>query len=605
MSPESTRKCTGNPLTACRRMKYAVCLLGFVLSLLSLCAQDYQADFIIANRDFFRNLAPADLVPVTLSRTWIHAPQAPADAWQREIHAGKNFQMPEGNGIDLDGFFEELPAANKAITYLYNEFTAEKDGIAQIGIGADWWFEAACNGAVIASTFRTGNGSGSFAPENNPFFIPVRKGRNLLAVKVRRGGYTWNFTCGNVPFSPPPQVLAELAVGPWLTHPDTGAVTVRFASDGRLHAGVEYREAGKPESAKIQWDALNGVIRKDDFHTVRLSGLTPGKTYEYRVVFLHPRDLKKLVYPQGEKFHRYSCPAENLDAFSFLFVADLQFPTERQHRILRQLLSIGGFESCSFIVFGGDLNSTLVKEEMLNGICRILSASGGASIPAVIVRGNHELTGPNPEVFSELFAGPDGKSYGTFRYGSAAFLNFDSFSQVPQLKRAGITTGEQFMAEQEQFLQKALVAPEWTGAARRFVVAHSAPYSRDDEAPMCGMTRKLTDPFFAGRNPRSRLDLWLGAHTHRYSRGIPGKAEVVTWLPMEGKVTVTGENYTFPVLTNAGPEAKYQEKASVFRVDVQKERIIFTAWLADGKCLEKIIFHNDGKTEEIISLRKK
>ena len=122
---------------------------------------------------------------------------------------------------------------------------------------------------------------------------------------------------------------------------------------------------------------------------------------------------------------------------------------------------------------------------------------------------------------------------------------------------------------------------------------------------MCNMVRKLTDPWFAGKNPVSKLDLWLGAHTHRYTRGIPGKSEIVSNLPLDNQVTVTGENYTFPVVTNAGPEAGKAEKSSVFRVDVEKDKIIFTAWLADGKCIEKVIYFNDGKVQEILSLPRR
>ena len=586
-------------------MRFFLLLLGIIMSIASLQSQDYQADFIIANRDFFKKISPLDLVNVKISRTWVHAPQAPADNWAKKLHPGKNFTMPADNRIDLDKFFDKLPEKNKAITYLYTELTADKAGIAQIGIGADWWFEAACNGTIYCSTFNGGNGSGSFAPSNNPFFFPVKKGRNLLAVKVRRGGYTWNFTCGNVAYTPPPQVLAELAVGPWLTNPDTGAISVRFATAGKLHAGVEYREAGKPDTAKIQWDSVNGIIRNADFHSLHLKNLTPGKTYEYRVVLLNPRNRKQIVYPQKETFHTYRCPDEKLDKFSFLFVADLQFPPEKQHRIFRELLKIGDFASCNFIVFGGDLNSSFVKQEMLDGLFKIVSTSGGDTIPSVIVRGNHELTGPHPEVYNELFADPQGKTYGVFRYGSSAFLNLDSFSQNPYPERTGNTTGAEFMAEQAEFLKQALPTAKWEKAKRRFVISHSAPYSREDDADMCNMTRQLTDPFFAGKTPRSKLDLWLGAHIHRYTRGIPGSAQVTSYLPLDNKVTVTGENYTFPVITNAGPESGMAEKISVFRVDVEKDQFTVTAWLGDGKCLEKVIYYDNGEVKEILSLPRR
>ena len=582
-------------------MKLSCCFIAVILLFSTLNAKDYQAEFIIANRDFFKRLTPLKLVPVKFSRTWVLSPNAPADKWAQKLHAGKNFRMPENNLIDLDRFYKKTPERNSAITYLYTEITAPQDGIAQIGIGCDWWFEAACNGVIYHSTFKTGNNSGSYAPSNNPFFIPVKRGKNLLAVKLRRGSYTWSFACGNVEFSPAPQVLAELSVGPWLSNPDTGEITVRFATAGKLHGGVEFREAGKPATTEIKWNSLSGIIRNSDLHSVTLRGLTPGKAYEYRIVLLNPRDKSKIIYPQGDRFHRYNCPSADKDTFSFLFMADLQFPIERQNRIFRQLLKVGDFASCDFIVFGGDLNSSFVKEDMLNGLFSILSNSGGNSIPAVVVRGNHELTGPHPELYNEFFGNAENKTYWIFRYGKAAFLNFDSFSQNPNPERAGITTGREFMAEQAGYLKKALASEKWNNAARRFVVSHSAPYSRDDDKEMCEATRKITDPYFAGKNPRSKLDLWLGAHTHRYTRSIPGKPEIAALQPHKS-VTFTGENYTFPVITNAGPEAGKQEKSNVFRVDVKPDRVTVTALLPDGKCIEKIIYYNDGRVQEITAL---
>ena len=161
------------------------------------------------------------------------------------------------------------------------------------------------------------------------------------------------------------------------------------------------------------------------------------------------------------------------------------------------------------------------------------------------------------------------------------------------------------MAEQAEFLKQALPTAKWEKAKRRFVISHSAPYSREDDVEMCNMTRQLTDPYFAGETPRSKLDLWLGAHTHRYTRGIPGSAQVTSYLPLDNKVTVTGENYTFPVITNAGPESGMAEKISVFRVDVEKDKFTVTAWLGDGKCLEKVIYYDNGEVKEILSLSRR
>ena len=90
------------------------------------------------------------------------------------------------NLIDLDSLIgKKSPAGTEAV--LYNRFQADRDGVAQLGIGCDWWFEAYSNGIACTSTMESGNETNHFAPANNPFFLPVRKGENLLAIRVRRG----------------------------------------------------------------------------------------------------------------------------------------------------------------------------------------------------------------------------------------------------------------------------------------------------------------------------------------------------------------------------------------------------------------------------------
>ena len=146
----------------------------------------------------FKKMTADDFVKIKLSRTWYNSSDAPADQWAEKKYPGKEFQMPGKNLLDLDEVFAPAKPKESDTTCLYNEFEAPEDGFALIGMDCDRWFEAKCNGTTYYATFKSGNLSGDYKPENNVFLIKVRKGSNLLAVKVRRGKSSWKFACSEL-----------------------------------------------------------------------------------------------------------------------------------------------------------------------------------------------------------------------------------------------------------------------------------------------------------------------------------------------------------------------------------------------------------------------
>ena len=113
--------------------------------------------------------------------------------------------------------------------------------------------------------------------------------------------------------------------------------------------------------------------------------------------------------------------------------------------------------------------------------------------------------------------------------------------------------------------------------------------------------QKLTDPYFGGRNPKSRLNLWLAGHAHRYTRSIPGTDSLAA-PPNPRKPHKGGKEYIYPVLTVAGPGGHPTMPVSAFRVDAKAGKLIVRAFRPDGTCFEKIEISDDGTIREIISL---
>ena len=560
-------------------------------------ADDTQ-DFAASHRNEILSLTGKTFVPVQLGSEWILVPGIPKDGWANRIPARNRTRFQLTPDLDLDTL---VPGSRKMgdEAVLYNRFFAPSDGIGLIGIGTDWWFDARVNGQLCGSTWKTGNEEIIYDPENHPFYIPVKKGENLLTVRVRRGASSWCFTCAPLSFRmiPYPAVLQ----GPWLTHPDADGISIRFFTAGKIAAGVDYRRTGT-KTWKTVWDHAHGQIRRAEFHAVHLSGLRGEASYEYRIVMLDPADLKNKVYSPTRKFR---LPGRRKEKFSFFFTADLQFPVEKQHKILRSLFGAAQAETCDFIVFGGDIGMTFSMKQMTDFYLPEIGAMNDGTIPLVPIRGNHELRGDDTELMPEYFAGPNGLTCGIFRYGDTAFLILDCLGDhqpgTSQYSMRDLDTV--FFESQKSYLENVLRLGKWTGARRRIVLSHSAPYSHADKRQTITANLKtLTDPWFAGKNPLYKVDLWLTGHVHRYMRSIPGTDEVAAEQKPKDAPVADGRDYIFPVLTVAGPNQSGLMEASAFRIDADRDKLLIRAFSPNGKCFEQVEIAPDGAMKEIISL---
>lgn len=102
--------------------------------------------------------------------------------------------------LDLGGDIREFHPRQTA--YLYNRFESEEAGEMHIGLSADWWFALYVNGHLIYDTCAAGNRSKKFVPDDHVVAIPVKKGTNVLAVRLLSGSAGWKFICA-VPSAAP------------------------------------------------------------------------------------------------------------------------------------------------------------------------------------------------------------------------------------------------------------------------------------------------------------------------------------------------------------------------------------------------------------------
>jgi len=97
-------------------------------------------------------------------------------------------------GIDLSANNGHVSAKQCAV--LYSAFNSPVGGVMYVGISADWWMELYVNGKCIYSSMKDGNGTSSYTPDDHIVEVPVKAGKNILAVKVLSGSAGWRFVCG-------------------------------------------------------------------------------------------------------------------------------------------------------------------------------------------------------------------------------------------------------------------------------------------------------------------------------------------------------------------------------------------------------------------------
>ncbi len=162
------------------------------------------------------NLAPGQRSTIRVSVTTL--PQPPEIRWPRQWRAFFNLQknldprdiknVPEKigaiAGLDVmatpEGLIDLAPVGGgvreHAPALLLAEITVAEPATINVGAAADWWMEWFVNGQPVYDTLENGNQGGRFRITDHVFSVALRKGKNLIAVRVLSGSQGWKFLSG-------------------------------------------------------------------------------------------------------------------------------------------------------------------------------------------------------------------------------------------------------------------------------------------------------------------------------------------------------------------------------------------------------------------------
>lgn len=149
-------------------------------------------------------------LPLSLSPSWtLFLPEGDRDSFDRiAVPALKALDsVPEeflgAKGVPLEIADGEMHAFDKETArgpaVLMQEIDAPDDGCFLLSAGGDYWWNLRSNGRAAFDLVAAGNWRAPYGPDNFLFQVPVKKGRNVIAVTLFTGAGGWAWGCKAAP----------------------------------------------------------------------------------------------------------------------------------------------------------------------------------------------------------------------------------------------------------------------------------------------------------------------------------------------------------------------------------------------------------------------
>lgn len=352
-----------------------------------------------------------------------------------------------------------------------------------------------------------------------------------------------------------PAGAVECIRGPYLQNAAVGAIEIRWELDRMGSSSVEY------ESREAGWRKVECPF-KGRKHRVRLTGLSSGALYRYRI-------LAGTGYVGGEQFFR-AAPEPGDERrparYTFAVFGDFGAATAGQTAVARLLER----SAAEFALLPGDIIYSRGEEEHYD--LRFFEPYRGSlgRITFWPALGNHDVGSKDGAaalaVFDVPLNGPAGLQGGrnySFDYGNAHIAAIDSNASAETLKNVIGPWLEKEMATSK--------------ATWRFVFFHHAPYSSSGHGENAKM-RDTMVPFFA----RSKIDIVFAGHDHSYERT----------RPMNGVTYVVSGNGGNRLYEHKNPHPQYTEvfynqKHGLTLVSIDGPRLILRHVNVDGQEIDR------------------
>ncbi|MDR1667493.1 MAG: metallophosphoesterase [Bacteroidales bacterium] len=287
----------------------------------------------------------------------------------------------------------------------------------------------------------------------------------------------------------PLSVFAKITHGPYLQAVGENEVTIVWTTDNPCVSWVEVAPAGdesfyaKERPSFYQTRDGNRVTGK--LHKVRVTGLTKGTEYRYRIFskeVLRYRGQHDVLY--GKVFSsdvynraplRFTTIDDKKESLSFVVVNDIHGRIDD----LKALCKPVRYGETDLMIFNGDMVSFMIDEtDFFAGFMDEAVKMFAGEVPVFYARGNHETRGAFNMSFSDYFPSATGKLYYSFRQGPVHFIVLDSGEDKPDsdIEYSGLAQFDAYRSEQCEWLKQDMQSESFRTALYRVVVVHIPPF---------------------------------------------------------------------------------------------------------------------------------
>ena len=289
----------------------------------------------------------------------------------------------------------------------------------------------------------------------------------------------------------------KITHGPYLCDMTQDGVTVVWTTSKPALSWVEVapddgRSFYAQEHSRHYQTVAGRKLADRTLHAVRLKGLQPGTDYCCR-----------RPYP----FRTF--PDSGADC-SFIMLNDIHGKADYMKDLCKKI----DFSKVGFVVFNGDMSSSVESEEQLFADYIDASVALFASgTPILFNRGNHETRGVWSDRLIDCFPTRSGEFYGIYRYGDVCLLVLDCGEDKPDsdVEYYGLADYDAYRVEECEWLKKAVRSDEFRSASARIVLLHVPPTTGTWHGNV--HLNELFMPVLNGAG----IDLMLCGHEHRYS----------------------------------------------------------------------------------------
>jgi len=304
--------------------------------------------------------------------------------------------------------------------------------------------------------------------------------------------------------------------GPYLQNMTDTSVTIMFTTNKIVVPGV-YLKAGD-EDFKLIRNSTDGQINVGEgLQKVRITGLEPGREYEYKVYAKQILDLRPYVNLDKKygdsivsKVFKFKTLDPSVKEISFTVFND----THNKAGMISRFLDGIDINAQDFYVFNGDIINYISDLELPYKTFIDTAVNRFASEkPFFIVRGNHETRGTYAKDFKQFFDFPDDKYYYSFDDGPVHFIVLDGGEDKADTSFAyfGIADFDRYRFEQLEWLKKDIAGKKFRNAKFRIVVVHMPIIKQDKEWYGMAFLAEHYGPVLE----QAGIDLMISGHLHK------------------------------------------------------------------------------------------